>query len=336
MLGLGCGGLLLALPRNIDSGKRIEAASRSEAGLKRAVHDFGNVLNDSKPLRYVFRFNNKSLRALRVLESVRSSTCCTTFGTLPERVEAGDVLEVPVELKTAGKGGHLRGEFVLRTDSPAFPIVVMELRANLFEPFEVRDIGAVARVVLGRPMSRRFEVVLRTAPSGPIVWPAVSGMSARLEDVLPTPTDATEGIVESKRTLELLFDGAGEPGTRSGSVRFTWPDGREKSYLVGWEVVPPLRPAPRMVIVQPEAGERPYTVVLQSDDLPFQVLGIEGPGVRSYRIVSCDKFQARLEIRLDPAGLGEVSQFRIATDHPRVAQVGVNIIVPKPRPEAPK
>jgi hypothetical protein len=59
MLGLGCGGLLLALPRNIDSGKRIEAASRSEAGLKRAVHDFGNVLNDSKPLRYVFRFNNK-------------------------------------------------------------------------------------------------------------------------------------------------------------------------------------------------------------------------------------------------------------------------------------
>ena len=293
---------------------------------KRSLHDFGDVLNDNLPLRWVFRFKNRVTREFRVFESIRSSTCCTAFGPLPERVKAGEILEIPVELKTSGKAGHLWGNFVVRTDSPSIPFIIMELRANLLDPFEVRGSGSPVEVVQGHPTTRRYEVILRTPSSGPIIWPAVSGMQARFEGKSSQPSRPLGGIVESTRILAISFDGNGDAGSRSDSILFTWPDGVQKRHAIGWEIVPPIRSTPRMVLVERKAGKAAYTVVLRSEDRPFRVLGVEGPGVRSFQVLSGEDSRISLQILLAPSGLKEVSRLEIATDHPRAAKVRLDVI----------
>ena len=335
-IGLCWVGILLAACRiAIHSGKR-DATQQIKPALEQSVHDFGNVITNGEPLRHVFRFKNNSEREIRILGSIRSSTCCTSFGTMSKEVGASEILEIPVELKTAGKAGYLRGEFAIRTDSPIAPGIAMELRANLFEPFEVRDIHSVFQVVLGRSMPRHFEVIIRTMRGEPVVWPFVSGMSARLENKTLEPDEVNEDIIESKKDLVLSFEATGELGRRSDAILFRWPDGRERSYTPAWEVLPPLRAIPHTLILDPDAGEASHTVVIRSDELPFQVLGVDGPSVRSYQVLSVEKGQICLKLQLDPTNQGEASKIRIATDHPNFAEVGLNVIIPKPQLEGRK
>jgi len=301
------------------------------AALRTSGHDFGDVIFDGQPLRHVFRFKNNGECKVRILRSIRSSTCCTSFGELPDGVEAGEILEVPVELKTVGKSGNLRGDFVIGSDSPHMPTLAMELSANLLEQFEVLDIRSDLQIPMGRPQTREFAVILRTRPGEPVAWPMVSGLSARLKDKPFRTGQVTQDIIESRRELAIAFE-ADKAGRFSDAIRFRWPGGREKEYVVAWEVVSPLRAFPQTLILDPSAGQASYNVMISSDDVPYRILGVTGESVRSFRVVPGENRRTQLKLQLDPTNERR-SSIRITTDHPKVVEVGLDVIVPRSRRE---
>jgi hypothetical protein len=185
-----------------------------------------------------------------------------------------------------------------------------------------------------------WSVVTRYREGTPQIVPtrveAISPVSARFAKV-SEKVNLGDGVTEVSTVLEVEIGELkiNRPGRSELKVLFS--DGSTMQQELLWEIISPLRAYPSGFVLRQQEGRVSKTVLVQSDEEPFQVKGVDNPlshresapevidgspspNRASTRVVSLD---------FDPSVVGPdtTSTIRILTDHPEQPEIRVNVLV---------
>lgn len=111
--------------------------------------DFGQ-LGSTEVKRHDFTVTNAGSEPLRII-SVNPSCGCTTAGEWDREIAPGKSGRIPIEFNPANFSGVVTKAIVVTTNDPARPTQVLELKANVWRPFQVQPTFANFLPVEGEP-----------------------------------------------------------------------------------------------------------------------------------------------------------------------------------------
>jgi hypothetical protein len=234
-------------------------------------------------------------------------------------------------MKTVGRAGLQRADFLVKTDSPALPEIRLTLSANLVQEREVLEEAGNDRVVTGRAASLRYKLVTRRKLDEAALGPTISATPWNVfctGDV--QEQESPPGIIETIRGLILKIPPIAQAGPHGGKIRLRWPDGSEEELSVALVVAPSLVAKPAAIIL--DASNTPVTkaVILRSDVAPFRVKGVAGATVRDFRVLKGETaLEQVVELKLDTSrAQHSAASVRVLTDHPHHPIIVLSLIIP--------
>jgi hypothetical protein len=248
---------------------------------------------------------------------------------------------VPVTFRPGIRSGPQRVQFLVETDDPEHPRLVLAMRVDLLPTLLIAPEGEHRDTLLiGQPSSRTFRVMCRgddtqgrqapeaVEPIGPLLASFVGEATGQVLE---------GGLVESSRTVEVTIPGSDEPGHRSGSFRLRWADGSDHEVPISWTVSRPIGASPSGLVLRADDGEISRSVLVRSAGRPFRITGVSGP-LLAGPVEPGDRAAAvhTLQLVIDPgrATGPDPSEVRIETDHPDQPAVLLSILVlPPSQPE---
>jgi hypothetical protein len=313
------------------------AVSRGTGGDGFEVHDFGPVLARGQSLRHQFQFTNSTKRAIRLTGATATTPCCSGVGPIPEgTIPPGGACTIPVALKAvAERRERKQVGFLIQTDSPDRPTATYALRAALYPDWETQMLaGSSTKLPIGRAGRQLVRIACaRVAGAGDASPAQVTidpPLAARFVNE-PREQPESESVALVLRDVEVALPASSEIGTRLGTLRFRWTDGKTRERTIVWQVVSPLSASPSRLILRQADREVSHTVVIRSfDDRPFRVSAVE----RGNLVERCefshepDSAQTvKLQIDPDRAARQKDAEIVIRTDRGDQPAVSVRVIV---------
>ncbi|MGC8642605.1 MAG: DUF1573 domain-containing protein [Isosphaeraceae bacterium] len=297
--------------------------------------DLGPVISNREQHRHEFTVTNPGSRPVRLLSGLPLTPCCSAMGPLPTVIPPGGRARIPVVFSARHQSGRKQFTFLVGTDAGPAPISLV-LSADLVSAWDLQgpvDSGLACRV--NRPQEWSLRLVCRRDGAEGLGPPESVAASTPLSAEFvgpPRVIRAAGRMVEVFRNVRLKAPSCDSPGWRRGEITFFWPDGGREEAPVSWAVTPAITVSPTGLVLQPSRGPLGATVRLRSDDLPFRVLKVLSPLLKTpFKVPTGPKRKThRLEIALDPAETHSAgsSDLTIITDHPDQSRVVVSVVVP--------
>jgi hypothetical protein len=302
----------------------------------RWVADLGIVLGRGQTIEHIFRLDNPSDRAVKILGAEARTPCCSAVGSVPPVIPARGSAELNVRFTPGGQTGPRQVEFLVATDDPAAPVLTCVLRVRLYPEVEFRALpGSDTFLRLGQPGRQRLRVVCRRAGDAGRDSPtslSAPGVGCAAFDGPPrTLPMGDDGLTTTERDLTIELPSSAEEGTRTVPLVLSWADGRTQEHLVRWTVTPHLVAAPAALVI-PRDDRVPRAILIRSETAPFRILSVEGadfaPAARGTSPVDTPAPVHRIRIVL-PEVAGDLpgpTDVRIRTDHPDQSVVLVTVV----------
>jgi len=302
------------------------------------VHDFGSVFDDCRILHHSFRLTNSTRAPVHALKAVPLTPCCCAVGPLPGEIPAASSAEVSASLKLGLNPGLVRAEALIVASSTGLTVWSLELRANVVAKREIRPAEPAEEYTLSTGCAGRWiwRVTTRCAPDEAPAAPITVRATEPLRVSFLGPSSVpllSHGVRESTRDIEVLAPATARPFGRQHGEIVVWFD-RDQALLkhrISWHVVPVLRAVPSGFVLTGADGPVSKSVLVESDDRPFRIIGINNPfATDSASPGSCGAFRShRIELDIDPARTERqrVGSIRIITDHPSQPEVTVSVLI---------
>jgi hypothetical protein len=172
--------------------------------------DFGQV-GSAEVKRHDFTVANAGSEPLRIL-SVNPSCGCTTAGEWDREIAPGKSGRIPIEFNPANFSGVVTKAIVVTTNDPARPTQVLELKANVWRPFQVQPAFANFLPVEGEPSTETkvIRIVYNGEAPAELGAPVCSDgrFKAELKPVLPG----------KEFELHVTYDSASGAGSPSSTI----------------------------------------------------------------------------------------------------------------------
>ena len=297
-------------------------------------HDFGTVLAQGQVLRHDFTIRNPSDRAIRLVRGTAFTSCCSAVGPLPDMIPPSGDVKIPVVLKAGFKSEPKRVEFAVETDDNESPPYSLALRARLLSEWEIEGGSeSMPSLSLGQSGKHTLRLVARregkTGRALPESLKATDGLTARFSGPA-IESKQGNGLIESRRELEIGFPAAKKACLRQGNVVLRWADGKTEVANVQWSVRPHLTARPSGLVLKPSAKPVEQTVVIKSDGRPFRVTSVTSPALSKPPVppressTSCQIPLALDLSRIKPDGVVDVV---FATDDPDQPTVALSVML---------
>ena len=236
---------------------------------------------------------------------------------------------VRVSANTKDRAGPLLLAFDLTTDRPTQPNIRLSFSAFLVAQLSITEVEPVSLVKVGDPLRRRLLVTSRSIDDRPPPFPSPvvpAGIEAAYTTMPTTPMIATDGSYETTRELLIETSPSREPGRKTFSIVLRWPDGREFSHPIHWEVLPDPRVEPSCVVVRADERTARRSVVVAAG-AAFRVIEVTGAGLSDFTIDSNHSSTRHvLKLSLDRANLKAMrSSIRVLTDHPERPEIEIPV-----------
>ena len=297
-------------------------------------HDFGTVLAQGQVLRHEFTIKNPSDRAIRLVRGTAFTSCCSAVGPLPDLIPASGEVKIPVVLKAGFKSEPKRVEFAVETDDKDSPPYSLALRARFLSEWEIENGSeSMPSLSLGQSGKHTLRLVARREGKMGRAFPefltATDGLTATFSGpgIESTPGN---GLVESRRELEIGFPAAKQAGLRQGDVVLSWGDGKTEVTHVQWSVRPHLTVRPSGLVLKPSAKPVERTVVVESDGRPFRVTSVNSPALSKPPVPpreSSTSCQIPLVLDLSKIKPDGVVDVVFATDDPDQPTVALSVML---------
>ena len=291
-------------------------------------YDFGPVLACGETLHHKFVLRNPTSSRIRVLNATPMTPCCSAVGPIPEFIPPGGTATVPASLKPGFEAGRKRVRFVVKTDEPQRPILVLALTAAVATEIDITGEDARPSLLMGRSGNRTLRVTCRrigdVGRRAPESVKATGPITASFAGSLET-RGAPGGLIEETRVLSVAFPASSEPQAKHAEIRLRWADGFEKSHVIAWRVDPHIRAVPPGFVLNPGSEHVTKTLHLRSADRPFRIIKITGPSLAENpnTAPSDSSTSHKVSLILNAAGAG-ASDIQFITDHPDQPAVTVS------------
>lgn len=299
-----------------------------------SFHDFGTVLTSGQPLVHSFRLMNRSDRPRKVLGARAMTPCCSSMAPLPDAVPANGSIEVTVGLQTRDEQGPKSAEFLVAWEGQ--PTAHFAVQAFLVSEHEVQlEDGSDRRLLAGRVGKQRFRVTSRRegdADQAGVVRVVVDQpLRARLLEVDPAPRIEAGRIQVWEQRVEVDLPAGESAGPRTATLRLIGEDQWERTHRIQWEVVPPVRVTPAVLVRSQSEETAQSTIVARAEDgRAFRILGIEPDSYadRTTEFPTGPSLLHRLELNLPPTAEadGGAETVTLRTDHPEMARATFRIV----------
>lgn len=301
-------------------------------------HDFGPVLANDQVLHHDFRIKNISNRSVRLERAVAHSPCCSAVGPIPEVIPPGESAKLPTSFRPGTQVGKRMVAFSVFIDDPAADPIPLTLVADLISAWEV---CSTEQSLTSFPLASQgvltLDVTARRNGREGLDFPVKVETSSEIEaafDEGVVKANEGKGLVSTSRRLRIRIPPAITQGMHQAELEFLWDDGSRRRQLVQWEVRPSIRAYPSaLVMTAPDLGKE-IVIRLQSESLPFRVLGVQGASLLQKTDASAKASLSHdCRVRLpDHLGDGQgVFDIGFSTDHPRQKIVPVTVVVSAPR-----
>ncbi len=296
--------------------------------------DFGMILANGQVLEHRFRIENPSPNPLRLVKAEAYTPCCSAVGKLPDAIPANGSAEVAVQFRPGYEAGSKRVEFAIRTDRETSPLIGLSISAMMTSALEVEstDKGGI-ELPCGKPGTRKLTVTCRRKEKEGLDAPTslITAEPLKARFLGEIRQEIRDGIVETKREIEIDLPAANEPGIKSADLIIRWgKSGRDDRRPIVWVVKPALKATPTAIIL--EAGTTGLSiqeVIVESTGAEFRVLAVRGKALGIGFQPPIEKAQMhRLKIPIDPSAIG-ISDLNIVIDHPDQATIKVSILIPQ-------
>ena len=304
------------------------------AGLGVTEHNFGSILARGQTLSHDFRLINHSRKTVRLSNATALTPCCSAVGPWPQSIPPGGESKFPIVLKSGLQTGRKYVRFVVDTDDPDHPTWWFAATANLFGEVEVIESNDSNHVLmLNHAGTLRFTVICRRlgkegrlAPDSLSVAPPLSArflgsaQNKRLGD----------GLIESRRSFEVVVPALKEPGSRASEIVLKWSDGRDFKRSFSWKANASLTATPSGFVLKSHEGRQTKTIFVRSLDRPFRLVGVSGPLLAEPPPPSDEPKDLHvLKLILDPSlsTSRDATEVIISTDHPDQPSLTLSVLV---------
>lgn len=144
------------------------------------VHDFGRVRN-GEVVKHTYVFTNAGNQVLNVTD-VRASCGCTTMGGWTRQVKPGETGSIPIQFNTGTFEGPVVKTVSVTCNDPTQPTAVLQIKATVWKPFEIRPQFAVLNTTADSPSkSTNVRIVNNTGETLTLSAPVSSNPSLAAE-----------------------------------------------------------------------------------------------------------------------------------------------------------
>jgi type II secretory pathway pseudopilin PulG len=304
---------------------------RGSDGDSVAEFDFGPVLARGQTLYHNFPLVNPTPNPIRLLKAEALAPCCSAVGPLPGSISPTGQVSLPTMLKLGRQSGRKRVVFAVETDSPRRPVWEFAIVADLLSEVEIQAVDEpISDLPVDQPGRTKLRVTCRRIGKEGRGLPESIEAEAPLSASLihgPSVETSSGGLVESTQDVEVTIPATMEAGPKRAEVLFRWSDGLDQKYRLAWNVKPRISAMPSGLVLGSSANRTVHTVVLQSDDQPFQITNVTGPLLagpsdrRSTGSARVHRLRLAIDPRLDPGRAS--SDIVFSTDHPKQPSVSM-------------
>lgn len=256
------------LRAQLSPGEAAAKAAAPSAQFAQLSVNFGQV----KPAdiqRHVFTVTNTGAVPL-LISDVAAGCGCTTTGTWDKEIAPGATGRIPIEFNPANFSGEVHKSVVVSTNDPARPTQTLDLRANVWRPFEIIPAFTGFLPVEGEPRAETKVVRILNNLAEPAKLHAPESTNPQFQTALKAVRDGRE------YELSITYDSA-IPGS-SVNATITIKTGRAEQPILSMTAF--AMPQPSLVTI-------PATLQLPAGKL--------GPGV-THNIVVRNNASAPLKI----------------------------------------
>lgn len=306
----------------------------SASGFGVSEHDFGAVPARGQILSYEFPLINQSRRAVRIFKASALTPCLSAVGPLPNSIAANGRAKLPIVFKPGFQTGRKQVRFVVETDDLDRPTWWFAASANLFAEVEAIEAGDSNHVLpLNHAGSARLTLVCRRlgkeGRSAPDSLFVAEPLSARF---LGEPEEKLldEGLVETRRSLEITLPALKTVGSHRDEIVFRWADGRDFKQTIFRQTIAPITAEPPGFVLKSREGRRSKTVLVRAIDRPFRIVGVSGPSLAEPPPLSDEpKRMHVLQLDLDPSRSPDrvSTDLILSTDHPDQPSLSLSVLV---------
>lgn len=292
------------------------------------AHDFGTVAQ-GQPLTLDYKISNEGDAVLDITE-VQPTCGCTTTGDWPHHLKPGESGVIPIKMETAHFTGQVIKTVVIRSNDPAHPEMVVNMKATIWTPITLSNAVLVLPAISNPAEPATGSVTIRYEVDGKLALTDLQSdnpkFTPQLKEVAPgkeyelsvtTVPPLPEGTVTGKMTMK----------TNSEKMP-------ELSVPVVATVPPAVQVAPTEIsFTEPKltTAEKRFAVILNHRGVDLQVSDIEtnAPGVKFVTATTPDEKQFTITLTF-PAGFqprgAEPYYVRGKTNQPGVPFFNIPIV----------
>ncbi len=311
------------------------ATSASLIESEAATYQFGPVIN--KPgrwLSHTYPLVNHLDRDIELVDVINKKPCCGVINFKRTLLMPGDRTEVEIKLAVGGRFASVSHQAELVTDPPLPEPVMLRTEAEAVPEIRVVESDSNKRVLLvgaTHTQPARYQLIATgTAQEPPDDLDGVeikSSVEAGWVGPQRKSRDDRDFVVHT-RDWAAPLSAVGERGSRTDQVVFQRANQVLSRWNVTWEVVLPVEPTPKMLVIQP--GTTRYRIVLRSQDAKaFHVESVscDLAAIEVQPCTATDKAVQTLVFQEKEGGRDDNSRGKITltTNHPDAATIEIPV-----------